>query len=116
MAGETGTTAPLDRLRNDPLAHWIAMLFALGVGLALTTVHWVGLVAAGGLVGVVATTFKRALLAGFGVGVLVLVAWFIMHAVTGTLGNLLATGEFLLIAVVIGVLGPMLGSVVRGLV
>ena len=105
---------PLGRVRTDPSIHWIALLIATTVGVALATVHWLGLVAAGALVGLVATSLRRALLAGAGVGILAIVVWFARHAVAGSLGDVLATGEFVLIAVAIGLAGPLLGSLVRG--
>lgn len=108
--------APLARLREDPLVHWLALLLAITVGLGLATVHWLGLVAAGALVGLVATSFRRALLAGVGFGGFALAAWFARHAIAGSLDGVLATGEFVLIAVAVGFVGPLLGSLVRGIV
>lgn len=107
---------PLDRIRTEPAAQWIAYLVAIVAGLGLATVHWLGLVAAGALVGLVATSLKRALMAGFGFGVVALAFWFIRLAVEGTLGEVLATGEFVVIAVVIGIVGPLFGSLVRGVI
>lgn len=113
---DRSSPAPLARLREDPLVHWLALLLAITVGLGLSTLHWLGLVAAGALVGLLATSFRRALLAGFGFGALALAVWFARHAVAGSLDAVLATGEFVLIAVAAGFVGPLLGSLVRGIV
>lgn len=102
------------RIRTDPLVHWIGLLVATGIGLALASVHWTGLVVGGALVGLVATTLKRALLAGIGFGVTALTVWVGYLAVTGVLGAVLATGQFVWIAVAVGLLAPLLGSLLRG--
>jgi hypothetical protein len=105
----------LVRLRQDPLVHWLALLLATAVGIGLATIHWLGLVAAGALVGLVTTSFRRALLAGVGFGAFALAVWLARHAVAGSLGAVLATGEFVLIALAVGFAGPVLGSLVRGI-
>jgi DNA-binding transcriptional LysR family regulator len=107
---------PLDRIRSDPFVHWIALVVALLVGLVLARLHWVGLVAGGALVGLVATTLKRAVLAGFGFGVTVLTAWVASLALNGVLSKVLATGQFVWIAVAVGLLAPLLGSLSRGVI
>lgn len=107
-------TAPLARLRTDPFVHWLGLLAATALGIGLATVHWLGLVAGGALVGLVATSLKRALLAGLGFGVTVLVGWLGSLAAIGVLGKVLATGQFVLIAVLVGLAAPLLGSLVRG--
>jgi hypothetical protein len=106
----------LDRIRTDPFVHWIALVVALLVGLALASVHWIGLVAGGALVGLVATTLKRALLAGLGFGVTVVFVWLGLLVFNGVLGKVLATGQFVWIAVAVGVVAPLLGSLLRGVV
>lgn len=106
---------PLRRVREDPVVHWLVLLAVTAIGLGLATVHWLGLVAAGALVGLVATSFRRALLAGVGFGAFALAVWLGRLAIEGSLGDVLATGEFVLIAVVVGVAGPVLGSLVRGI-
>lgn len=108
--------APLGRLREDPLTHWIGLLVATGLGLVLARYHWLGLIAGGALVGVVATTLKRALLAGLGFGVVVLCVWAGSLVVVGSFGEVVATGRFAGIALLIGLAGPLLGSLVRGVV
>lgn len=104
------------RVRTDPFVHWIALLLATGIGLGLASVHWTGLVAGGALVGLVATSLKRALLAGVGFGVTALVVWFGTLVASGVLGKVLATGQFVWIAVAVGVAAPLAGSLLRGVV
>lgn len=116
MSADTGSPPGLARLREDPLVHWLALLVAVTVGIWLAAVHWLGLVAAGALVGLVAASLRRALLAGVGFGAFAIAVWLTRHAVAGTLGAVLATGEFVLIAVAIGLAAPLLGSLVRGIV
>ena len=61
----------LGRVRTEPRSHAVALVAALGVGVALATVHWLGLIAAGALASLVAPTVRRgawyALLAGVAV-------------------------------------------------
>lgn len=106
----------LDRLRWNPLLHWIGLLVATVAGLGLASIHWLGLVAGGALVGLVATSFKRALLGGLGFGVTVVLVWFGTLAFGGVLGKVLATGQFVGIAVAVGLIAPVIGSLVRGIV
>lgn len=106
----------LARVREDPLVHWVALLVAIGAGLGLATVHWLGLVAGGALVALVATSFKRGLLAGLGFGVVVVLAWLATLVVGGVLGKVLATEQFVLITVAVGIVAPVVGSLVRGVV
>lgn len=107
---------PLGRIRRDPFVHWVALTVAVVAGTAFAGLHWLGLVAGGALVGLVATSVRRGLMAGLGFGVFVLVVWTGRLAVGGTLGKVIATGDFFGIAVLIGLIGPLLGSLVRGIV
>jgi hypothetical protein len=58
----------LERIRTERRPHAVALVVAVGVGVALASVHWVGLIAAGALASLVAPTSGRgaayALLAG----------------------------------------------------
>ncbi|MFT4946083.1 MAG: hypothetical protein ACI8TL_000314 [Natronomonas sp.] len=104
------------RVRSDPFVHWIALLATTGVGLGLARLHWLGLVAGGALVGLVATSLRRALLAGLGFGVTAIAVWFGTLTATGVLGKVLATGQFVWIALAVGLVAPLLGSLLRGVV
>jgi hypothetical protein len=106
----------LRQVRERPLYHWIAVLVSCLLGLILATVHWLGLVAGGALVGLVATTFKRAVLAGVGFGLLVLVVWAGLFVAGGAFGKVLAMGQITALGVAMGVVLPVLGSLLRGVV
>jgi len=114
MSGRS--VAVLDRIRTEPRTHWIALVAAIVLGLAAATVHWIGLVLAGALVGLVSQSLRRALLAGFGFGVLAVLVWMGSLAWAGALGKVLNTGLFGLLSVGIGILVPTFGSLVRGVV
>lgn len=107
---------PLRLVREEPRYHWPTLLVAIALGLILASVHWLGLVIGGALVGLVATSLVRALLAGFGFGLTVLSAWIVTLWWAGSLGDVLAMGEFALIPVAMGLLAPVFGSLVRGVV
>lgn len=106
----------LTRLRETPRYHWLGLVAACLAGLVLASVHWLGLVAGGALVGLVATTLRRALLAGLGFGVLVLLTWGAILLWHGSLGGVLATGMLAGLGVAIALAAPVLGSLVRGIV
>lgn len=108
--------AQFQQVRDDPFVHWVVMIAAVVLGFVLASVHWLGLVAAGILIGLVTTSFKRGLMAALGFGFLVLAVWFLRLALGGSLGKVLATGQFLGIAILVGLCAPLLGSLVRGIV
>jgi hypothetical protein len=112
--GASPTPAALAALRADPRRRAVALAAALVVGLALAWVHWLGLVVAGALVGVASRSLPRAVLWGLVVGVLAL-------AVT-VVGHPMGVGEFLslrppvYVALAAGLVAPVWGSLVRGVV
>ena len=106
----------LTRLRETPRYHWLWLVAACLAGFVLASVHWIGLVAGGALVGLVSTTLRRALLAGLGFGVLVLVAWAGLLVWHGSLDGVLATGMLAGLGAAIALVAPVLGSLVRGIV
>jgi hypothetical protein len=103
-------------LREEPQYHWLGLLAAVSFGLVLSSVHWLGLVAGGAFVGIVSTSFKRAVLGGLGFGVLAVLAWGGLLVMGGALGEVAATGQLAGITVAIGIVAPVLGSLVRGIV
>ena len=107
---------PLTRLRTDPTLHWVGLVACLLIGLVLATIHWVGLVAGGALVGLMATSLPRGLLAGFGFGVVVVLVWSFSFLLAGTLGKVMAMGEFALLGVVLALALSTVGSLARGLI
>jgi hypothetical protein len=102
----------LQRRRRERL---LATAFATLVGLAAGTVHWSGLLVGGALVGLARPTLRRALVAGLGFAVLVLVAAAVEFALAGVLDRSLAMGPLLWVGTAIGVVAPVLGATVRGL-
>lgn len=104
----------LERVRTEPAAHVIALVTAAALGLALSWLHWLGLVVAGALVGLVSPSVPRALLGGLGVGLLVLVAF------AATLGEAAAVAAgmtpIVSVAVAAAIGLPLLGSLSRAVV
>jgi hypothetical protein len=113
----SGTPASaLGRVRTEPRTHWLALGGAIVVGLAAASVHWIGLVLAGALVGLVTRSLRRALLAGLGFGVLAVLIWMGSLALAGSLGKVLDTGLFAGLAIGVGIVAPTFGSLVRGVI
>jgi len=110
------TPSLLERARTEPRLHWIALVAALVVGLIAASLHWIGLVVGGALVGLPTRGLRGALLAGLGFGVLAVLAWLLTLAVAGSLGDVLAMGLFAYLGVAIGIAAPVLGSLLRGVV
>lgn len=106
----------LERVRTEPLPHWVALLVAIVVGLAAASVHWLGLVLGGALVGLVTTGLWRALLAGLGFGLVAVLTWLLQLVIAGSVGDVLAMGLFAWLAIGIGIAASVLGSLVRGVV
>ncbi len=106
----------LTQLRETPRYHWLALVVGCVVGLVAASLHWIGLVVGGALVGVVAANVRRAVLAGAGFGILVLLVWGALLWTAGTFGQATAMGDFTLLAVAIALGLPILGSLVRGTV
>lgn len=106
----------LQRIREDGLSHWIALVACLIIGLVLASLHWIGLVAGGALVGLVAASLRRAIVAGFGFGLVVLLVWATRLAVAGSFGKVTAMGEIALLGVAIALVGAVFGSLARGII
>jgi len=104
------------RVREESTAHWVALSVAIVVGLVLSTVHWLGLVVGGALVGLVAASLPRALLSGLGFGLLVATIWALLLALSGALGDVTAMGELAGLGLLVALLAPVFGSLARGLV
>lgn len=89
---------------------------AFPVGLALAAVHPLGLVAAGALLGLVAPSFRRALVTGVYFGGVVLAAFAVWLVLVGTFSEAAGLGRLTLLSVVVGLAVPPLAASVRGLV
>jgi hypothetical protein len=109
------TRGALTDLREGDRAETL-LLAAFVVGLALSVVHWAGLVAGGVLVGVAAPTLRRAFLSGLYLGGTVLLAFVVWLVLVGTVGGWAAMGELTLLSVAAALSLPTLGAGVRGLV
>lgn len=105
----------LHAIRADRGRRRIAVLAAGALGVGLASVHWLGIVAAGALVGVFAPTPRRALLWGLAIGVVVLSTFFVQAYAAGTLDRVTAAGQPFLVAVITPLVGAPLGALVRAL-
>lgn len=88
------------------------MITAILVGLLLAWIHWIGLFVAGSLVGIVSRTWRRALLAGLGIGVMILFMQFATSPMM-EFGELLALTPVSYVTIVSGLVLPAWGSLVR---
>jgi hypothetical protein len=103
----------LATLRADDTQRRVALIVAVLLGIAATSVHWVGLFVAGALVGLTRRSLARALLAGLAFGLLVLVLFFVVTPLVAP-GNLSALAPLSYVTVAIALLGPVWGSLARG--
>lgn len=105
--------ARLAALRADDRQRRLALALSAIVGIGLATVHWVGLVVAGALVGLTRRSVPRAVAAGLGVGVLVLGLFLVLTPVASidALGTLRPLSY---LTVGIALLGPAWGALLRG--
>lgn len=104
----------LGEIRGDARYHWPALVVACLLGLVVTSLHWSGLVLGGALVGILATTLKRAILSGVGFGVLVVAVWVVSLALPGQFGKVVAMNEITALPIAIALGLSILGSLVRG--
>lgn len=117
MTGKkTDQPATIRRVRTDTRIHWLAMIGAIAVGIALSTLSWLGIVVGGALVGLVATSLTRAILAGVGFGIVVILAWVVWLAMAGAVGAVFGMGIFVVIPVAIALGAAVLGTLVRGVI
>jgi hypothetical protein len=109
------TPRALTALRNGDRAEPL-LFVAFAVGLALSAVHWSGLVAGGVLVGLLAPSIRRAILYGLYLGATVLFVFVLSLLLFGALGRWAALGQLTLLSVVLGLAFPTLGAGIRGLI
>jgi hypothetical protein len=102
-------------VRTDPRKRYVALAVAVVAGLAAAWVHWLGLVVAGALVGVVSRTLPRAVAAGLGVGVAGLALTVLASPAMGP-GDFLALSPPSYVAVGAGLVLPAWGALIRGVV
>jgi DNA-binding transcriptional LysR family regulator len=113
--GTVGPLAQLYALQRDPRRRLVAAAVAAVIGLGLGSVHWLGLVVGGALVGWSFPTVGRALAAGLAFAVLTLLAWAARLAMVGGLGTALETWPIVGLTVAMAfALGP-LGAITRAI-
>jgi hypothetical protein len=110
--GGAGSPAPLARVRRDPRLRIVAFAGAVALGLALASVHWVGLVAAGAGVALVAPTVRRGAAYAFGAGLLALAAFAASLGATAAFLPEMRPVVYVAVAAALGL--PLLGSLARG--
>jgi hypothetical protein len=88
-----------------------ALFVAVAVGLAVTWVHWAGLVVGGTLVGLVSTSVPRAVAVGVTFGGVVLVTFAAWNAYQGTLFVWLGLGQVLLATIAAALAVPPIAAV-----
>ncbi|NHX35927.1 MULTISPECIES: hypothetical protein [Halolamina] len=106
--------AGLAPLREDRRRRLAATAGAVVLGLALSTVHWSGLLLAGALVALPQRSLGRGVAAGVGLGALIAVGFLGQLALAGMLNPVLAMGQPSWLALGLGLSLPVFGSLVRG--
>ncbi|MEF8827021.1 MAG: hypothetical protein V5A27_11895 [Halapricum sp.] len=101
-------------LRSGPRAELVTLL-AFVVALPMATVHWLGLVSGGALVGLTAVTTRRALVLGAFLGLCVAAGFVGWLWLADVLGKATATGQLFGLSIVAAIGFPILGAGVRGL-
>lgn len=105
--------SPLVRIRTEPRIHAGSLGLAVALGIALASVHWLGLVAAGAAVSLVAPTLRRGALYAVGVGVLSLVVFAVSLGSAAALVPGMRPIVYVTVASAIGL--PLFGSLARGI-
>lgn len=106
----------LAMIRSTTRYRLSALALACLLGLVLASFHWSGIVAGGALVGILATSLRRAVLFGLGFGLFVVVAWILLLVATVDTANVVAMNELALLPVAMALLLAVLGSLLRGAV
>jgi hypothetical protein len=101
----------LDRLRQGRQSE-TAVVTVFVAGLLASSVHWVGLVVAGGTIGIVATSTTRAFVLGVYFGTFVLLAYGVVLAWYGTLGTVAGAFPLSVGLLAIAVVLPTLTAVI----
>lgn len=115
VAGRARIDAALAPVRRGRYAE-PALLVAVLVGVAVSAIHWGGLILGGALVGLVSHSLRRAVVNGFSFGLFVLVVFAGWLAWQGALLTWPTTGQLFLLTVASALGLPILASgAVRGL-
>lgn len=102
----------LAAVRADDAQRRVALVVAILLGIAATSLHWVGLFVAGALVGLTRRSLPRALAAGLGFGLLVVGLFFVVTPLV-TPGSLVVLAPLSYVTVGIALLGPVWGALAR---
>lgn len=114
-AGFDWTPAWLEDARRRPNRRRSLLVAATLVGIGLVWVHWLGLFAAGALVGLASRSPPRALLAGLVFGLLVLAIQVLASPVMGV-GAFLGLQPVSYVTIALALVAPVWGSLARGVV
>lgn len=102
----------LHPVRHNRRVHVAALATVTVIGLILSQNHWLGLVLAGALLGIVSPGLREAVFTSLGFGVLV-VAVFLFSS--GPATRVVAMDPIIYVTVAGALVLPVLGSLVRGL-
>ncbi|MGQ3328284.1 MULTISPECIES: hypothetical protein [Halorubrum] len=108
----TDSDGLLARIRTDPRTHAVSLGVALAAGVALASVHWLGLVAAGAAAALVAPTVRRGVGYALVAGVLALVAFAVALGPAAAVVPEMRPVVYVTVASALGL--PVLGSLARG--
>ena len=114
LRNDSAAPPPLARVRGEPRARAVALAVAVALGVALASVHWIGLVAAGALASLVAPTVRRGVGYAFAAGAVALVAFAV--SVGPAAGSLPEMRPVIYVAVAAAVGLPLLGSLARAVI
>jgi hypothetical protein len=106
-------TESVAAVRANRDQRWVALAAAGTVGSVAATVHWVGLVLGGVLIGVFASRLRWALVGGAAFGLLFWLFFLVTMAGQGMLGLYLDTGQLLYVSAAIPVAAGLFGSLAR---
>ncbi|MFP8958552.1 hypothetical protein ACLI4Y_17715 [Natrialbaceae archaeon A-CW3] len=104
----------LTQVRTERRPHVIALALAIAIGLALTWLHWLGLVVGGAFVGLCARRLSFAVAYGVAFGVLVLIVFSITLGGGALRALEMSPAIYLTLAAGIGL--PAVGALARGVV
>lgn len=102
-------------VRNDDRRRRIALVSAIGIGLGLAWIHWLGLIVGGALVGLTRRGLAGAIVAGAGFGAITVALTGLVISSVGMTG-LFALSRLTLVTVVAGITLPVWGALLRGVV
>lgn len=115
MTDETHSERLPNRTRERQFVRGLLLVGAAIVGIRLASVHWLGIVIGGALVGLLGSTVRRALLLGAFFGLVVWLVFVGSMALDGVVGQFRALADFAALSFAIAVGLGTFGSLARGL-